>query len=153
MSFDTDTDNLPATLDNYARHIVWENGCMKLVGVPVRPKPTKDRLKECLDLSLDFPYDGHDPRYVGLTKGEAMMVELVDRATRGDYAALKEVLDRSLGKPIQNIRSVSVRATLEEFLDGLPPPPDTPQRPPKATTVDVSRETSHKTAQQEADEI
>jgi hypothetical protein len=68
---------------------------------------------------LNFPYTGDEPKYNGMTKGEAMIAQLIDEASEGDKDARKEVMDRVMGKPQQNIKSVSIKGTLGDFLDTL----------------------------------
>ena len=107
---------------NYSTHLKWKDGKPMIVGVPIVEGAVAPRMKELLIEAMNLPYDGPDPRYAGLSKGEAMIIELVDQASLGCATARKEVLDRALGKPVQNIRSVSLRGTIEDFLDELPPP-------------------------------
>lgn len=66
-----------------------------------------------------MPYDGDDEKYFGMTKGEAIIAQFVDAAASGDQGAIKELMDRVMGKPQQNIKSVSVKGTINDFLDGL----------------------------------
>lgn len=109
----------PSTISNHK--IVWENGVPRAVV----PKGHFDKtnaahlLAELSVLNLNFPYEGEDPRYFGMTKGEAIAAQFVDAAASGDKAAIKELMDRVMGKPQQNIKSVSVRGTLNDFLDTL----------------------------------
>lgn len=107
---------------NYATHLKWKDGKPVIVGVPIVEGAVAPRMKELLIEAMNLPYDGPDQRYAGLSKGEAMIIELVDQASLGCSTARKEVLDRALGKPVQNIRSVSLRGTIEDFLDELPTP-------------------------------
>ena len=101
--------------------IVWENGIPRaIVAKPHFNKKNASRLLEDLSKELlNLPYDGDDPKYYGMSKGEAMMAQLVDDASTGDTGARKELMDRVMGKPQQNIKSLSVKGTLSEFLDEL----------------------------------
>ena len=103
--------------------IIWENGVPR--AVVQQPRFDKHNatnvLTELSKVFLNFPYDGEDERYFGMTKGEAMIAQLVDEASNGDADARKELMDRVMGKPQQNIKSLSVKGTLGEFLDSLDP--------------------------------
>lgn len=109
----------PAAGKNY--QMIWENGVPRAVV----QQPHFEKKTAAITLSnigieqLNFPYEGDDPRYFGKTKGEAMMAQLIDAASEGDESARKEVMDRVMGKPQQNIKSVSVKGTLGEFLDTI----------------------------------
>ena len=117
-------ETVPEIYVDYSAELQWINGVPTVVGIPIENKLTEVKMKVLLSEVLNLPYDGKDPRYVGLTKGEAMIIDLVDQASRGDSTARKEVLDRALGRPVQNIKSISVRGTIEEFLDNLDKRPD-----------------------------
>lgn len=103
--------------------VVWENGVPKAV-VP-HAKFDKDNashiLTELAKQYLNFPYDGEEEKYMGMSKGEAMIAQLIDAASSGDKDARRDVMDRIMGKPQQNIKSVTVKGTLSEFLDTLDP--------------------------------
>jgi hypothetical protein len=107
---------------DYSTVLKWVDGKPTLVGVPIVKGPTDVRMKDLLMQAMNLPYEGLDPRYVGLTKGEALIIDLVDQASQGNRDARKEVLDRALGKPMQNIKSLTVRGTISDFLDGLEDP-------------------------------
>ena len=117
------SEALPANLLVPKPEIIWENGVPRAVV----PRPHFDKNNASLVLTelskqyLNFPYEGDDPRYLGMTKGEAMIAQLVDEASNGDADARKELMDRVMGKPQQNIKSLSVKGTLGEFLDTLDP--------------------------------
>jgi len=117
----------PVIVENYARKLVWENGIPRVVGVPRARFGVKaeSSLRSLLREALEFPYDGDNPKFLGLTKGEAMMIQLVEEASNGDPKARQEVLDRVLGRPQQNIQSVSLKGSIESFLNELPPPEPT----------------------------
>jgi len=137
-------------VEEYATKLKWVNGKPVVVGHPILDNPA-DGFKELLMQAMNLPYDGPDPRYVGLTKGEALIIDLVDQASQGDATARKEVLDRALGKPVQNIKSVSVRGTIEEFLDGLEHTSAAPVSPlEKAEVMDID---CFDQAEQEANDL
>lgn len=114
---------LPSTIskDTPKPVVVWEDGVPRaMVEKPHFDKTNAANLLSDLSvINLNFPYDGDDPRYYGMTKGEAIAAQFIDAAACGDKSAIKEVMDRLLGKPQQNIKSVSVKGTLSDFLDTL----------------------------------
>lgn len=93
---------------------------------PVDPKMILDDLKK----SLATDYDGKDPTLKGLTKQEAGRMILARRVQEGDIEAIKYVDDRIIGKPVQQINSMNVSATLQEFLDGISIPVSAAQSKP-----------------------
>jgi len=103
------------------QEIVWVDGVPKAVSE--RAVFTKSNaanlLSEISKECLNFPYDGPDTKYAGMSKGEAIIAQLVDSAASGNADARKELLDRVMGKPQQNIKSVSLRGSLGDFLDDL----------------------------------
>lgn len=108
----------PAPAVTYRAEIGWKDGVPFLVSAPVKLSDSPENsmqllLKTCLDL----PYDGPDPALFGLTNGEACIINLARDAARGDPCARDTVLDRLLGRPQQNIKSVSLTGDLNEFLD------------------------------------
>ena len=58
-----------------------------------------------------------DERYVGMSKLEVAQHKQMDAAARGDLTALAQAEDRILGKPKQQVESIQVSATLEDFLE------------------------------------
>lgn len=64
-------------------------------------------------------YEGKDPKKFGLTKKQAIEKSLLDQAADGDLSAINMVLDRTLGKPLQQVQSLNVTTSLKEFLNGL----------------------------------
>jgi len=104
-----------------ANKIVWQDGVPR--AVVDHPRFDKGNSAQLLtELSkefLNFPYDGEDPKYFGMTKGEAMIAQLVDAASGGNADARKELMDRVMGRPMQNIKSMSLKGTLSDFLDTL----------------------------------
>lgn len=106
--------------------IVWENGIPR--ALTAQPRFSKDNctvvLTELSKQMMNFPYSGSDKRYFGMTKGEAMMAQLVQSASTGNADARKELMDRVMGKPMQNIKSMTIKGTLSDFLDDLDTPDD-----------------------------
>lgn len=104
----------------YAGMLIWKDGQPMAVASRQFDGPkTQHSLKALMQEVLNLPYDGHNPAYRGMTKGEAMILALTDRAAAGDLDAVKEILDRLMGKPTQSIQSFQVKGTLEELLDAL----------------------------------
>ena len=61
-------------------------------------------------------YEGKDPKKFGLTKMGAMQKSVADMAADGDLSAIGLYLDRTIGKPVQQIQSINVTASIKEFL-------------------------------------
>ena len=101
--------------------MIWENGVPRaIVEHGHFDKANVSRLLAELSIqNLNFPYDGDEEKYFGMTKGEAIAAQFVDAAASGDKMAIKELMDRVMGKPQQNIKSVSIKGTLGDFLDTL----------------------------------
>jgi len=101
--------------------IVWENGVPRAVVEHPRfdKQNSASLLTELSKEFLNFPYDGEDDRYFGMTKGEAMVAQLVDSASTGSAESRKELMDRIVGKPMQNIKSMTLKGTLSDYLDAL----------------------------------
>lgn len=120
--------------------LVWVDGEPKIRTVPelFNKNSTERSLLELAKACLNLPYDGKDPRLQGLTKGEAMIVTLVDDASNGSQKAREELMDRIMGKPQQNVKSLKVTADLGDYLDSLQDPPIPAAQD---NVIDVSRET------------
>jgi len=85
------------------------------VPTPVYVKPvTKDDIQRALLLSLNKKYEGRydeiqntyvhdDPATEGMTKLEATVHQLTQKACHGHLKAIEQVLDRALGKPMQYV--------------------------------------------------
>jgi hypothetical protein len=80
---------------------------------------TAAELVQGLQAAILMPYEGNDPKKQGLTKKEAMEVELTNQAADGNLSAMAMYLDRTLGKPLQQVQSLNVSASWKEFLDTL----------------------------------
>ena len=86
--------------------------------LPVGPKRlSPSEIVHQLQTIVSMPYLGDDPELIGMTLLEAGMYAAAREAARGDVDALNKILDRLVGKPIQQI--VSASGTLKEFLDGI----------------------------------
>ena len=62
-------------------------------------------------------YTGEDETKWGMSLLEAALVSAAEKAAEGDLDALNKILDRLLGKPIQ--QTIQATGTLREFLDEL----------------------------------
>ncbi len=79
-------------------------------------------LKNVTEAILAEPFEdplGIWPEYIGLSKGEVVLRQLIGRATCGDKDATKELLDRLVGRPKQQIESKKLSMTYQEYLDGI----------------------------------
>jgi len=74
---------------------------------------------EALKDALSTAYTGKDPNKRGLSKGEAALLAVAEKAQDGDESAFEFLLNRLMGKPIQQVNQMNVSASLKEFLDGL----------------------------------
>lgn len=130
-------DMSPSVL--YEGLIMWVDGVPTLKGVPARisSKPD-DTLRELMKIALDLPYDGKDKSLIGMTQGEAMIIQMGRDAANGDHDARTAIMDRIMGRPQQNIKAVHLNGDISELLDqvaretrtmvidaeGVPRPPD-----------------------------
>ncbi len=62
-------------------------------------------------------YSGTDADKIGMTLIEAALYSVAKKAADGDLDALTKLLDRLMGKPVQ--QTVTATGTLKEFLDGI----------------------------------
>lgn len=63
------------------------------------------------------PYSGLNAGKIGMSLLEAALVAAAEKAADGDLDALTRILDRLMGKPIQ--QTVTATGTLREFLNEL----------------------------------
>lgn len=94
------------------------------VPTPTGPQSTTIRftaqeIVDHLKSALTSAYTGKDPKKQHLTKGEAAFLSLAEQAQDGNGEALEQLLNRLLGKPIQQVNSLNVSASLSEFLGSL----------------------------------
>lgn len=131
------TDQRPSVI--YQGEIIWLDGVPSLKNnlTRISSRPA-DSLRDLMTLALDLPYDGKDPSLQGLTNGEAMIISQARAAANGDSTARGEIMDRIMGRPQQNIKSVHLSGDINELLDnvaretrtmvidaeGVPRPPD-----------------------------
>ena len=62
-------------------------------------------------------YVGEDETKWGMSLLEAALVAAAEKAAEGDLDALNKILDRLLGKPLQ--QTIQATGTLREFLDQI----------------------------------
>jgi hypothetical protein len=133
------TPQVPAV--TYRALLRWENGVPTLVeAITNLSDQPEDALRSLMRKCLDLPYDGKDPSLAGLSQGEAMVINLSRDAARGIPGARDVVLDRLLGKPQQNIKSVNMTGDINDFLDRVATQTRTtildvtPNKPPTSTS-------------------
>ena len=59
------------------------------------------------------------PEYVGMSKGEVVIRQLIDMACFGGKDATKELLDRLVGKPKQQIETKKLTMSYQDYLDAI----------------------------------
>jgi hypothetical protein len=77
------------------------------------PSEITNQIKEAVGL----PYLGKEADKIGMTLLEAALYSAAKKAADGDVDALTKLLDRLMGKPVQQV--VQATGTLKEFLDGI----------------------------------
>ncbi|MDP3013168.1 MAG: hypothetical protein Q8M92_02915 [Candidatus Subteraquimicrobiales bacterium] len=89
----------------------------------ITPAEILDQLKDVLRL----PYMGTDADKLGMTLIEAALFAAAKKAADGDTDAMEKLLNRVLGKPLQQVANLNMTTTLKDFLDGIA----------RAETVDI----------------
>jgi len=74
-----------------------------------------------------LPYMGKDADKIGMTLIEAALFAAAKKAADGDTDALEKVLNRIMGKPLQQVANLNMTGTLKEFLDGIARTDGTPE--------------------------
>lgn len=116
----------------YRAELEWKEGIPFLVSAPVKiSEQPEATLRILLRRCLDLPYDGKDPSFKGLSQGEAMIIQMTRDAANGDSDARTQIIDRILGRPQQNIKSVNLSGDLNDFLDKV-------ARETQIQTVDIT---------------
>jgi hypothetical protein len=77
------------------------------------PSEITQQIKEAVGL----PYLGREADKIGMTLLEAALYSAAKKAADGDVDALTKLLDRLMGKPVQQV--VQATGTLREFLDSV----------------------------------
>jgi hypothetical protein len=83
-----------------------------------------------LQTAMMDDYAGNDPKKLGLSKKRAMEISLADKAAEGDLAAIGMILDRTLGKPVQQVQNLNVSTGLKDFLNNIIKPQVMPDEEP-----------------------
>ena len=65
---------------------------------------------------LSTEYTGEDIRKLGMTKGEAALLNIAEKAQNGDLESVRYLHDRLMGKPTQTNLNLGVTADLKSFL-------------------------------------
>ncbi len=105
------------------KQIIWEDG----MPVPIYNDPLNvPSMKELAITAVSTQYTGDvDPetgetvfeeRFQGSTLMEVTMVRLAEQAATGNLKAAEMIMDRILGKPKQQVESVSVRMSYDDYL-------------------------------------
>jgi hypothetical protein len=109
---------------SYDQSKIKITGVIELPGGIIVPiggrRMTSAQFLEQLTNALSTPYSGRDPiKYGHLTKGEAALLKLAEAAQDGDQEAFEFLVERLIGKPVQQINQMNVTASLKEFLGAL----------------------------------
>jgi len=109
--------------------IIWEDG--KPISTYIKPWTTP-AMHELIARSAQIEYkprtdtEGNilpaEQEYLGKSKYEAAIERCWTEASYGDQDRLEWLTDRMLGKPKQQVESVSMSMTYQDFIKGLPPP-------------------------------
>jgi hypothetical protein len=107
---------------SYESFVVWENGVPR---VELRQMLEKENLMDLPLAALSLPYLRtpkevfleRDAEFEGLTNAEVMNIRLARKAARGDTWATKDIQDRVLGKPKQQIEKHTISETYDQFLE------------------------------------
>lgn len=111
-------------MNRNGKYIVWKDG----VPCPEYAEPyTRDQVAALQSVALALPYEPlRDPatgdflpgeeRFVGMSNGEVGAIRFVEAHAHGSLDATKYIYDRVLGKPKQQVESLSVSMTYRDFL-------------------------------------
>jgi hypothetical protein len=72
---------------------------------------------ETYDVEEFQPVEQHEPELAGMSQIEVAMIRLARLASGGNPAALEQILDRILGKPITKGMSMSTDLPYEKYLE------------------------------------
>jgi len=99
--------------------IVWKDNIPTVTDQEIFPT---GQLTAVTEKILAEPYEdplGIFPEFKGMSKGEVVLRQLISRATLGDKDATKELLDRMVGRPKQQIESKRLTMSYQDYLDGI----------------------------------
>lgn len=91
-------------------------------GVTLPTGPRRMTVTDIMDIfqsAARMPYKGLDPKKKGKTLLEAGILSTYERAADGDLQAMNLILDRSMGKPVQQVNSLNATVTIKDLLDGI----------------------------------
>lgn len=99
--------------------IVWKNNIPTTETRDVFPIT---QIKNVAQTILAEPY--YDPleiypEYKGMSKGEVVLRQLIQRAMDGEDTATRELLDRLVGKPKLQVETKRLELTYQDYLDEL----------------------------------
>ncbi len=109
----------------HKRTSVMVDGELRLLNRPVLNHNTIGKLNTA---ALSLPYEpteedienGDDFIFEGMCNAEVMSIRLVRMAAQGaNLGAIKELLDRTLGKPLQSVESKSLSLNYTDYLTML----------------------------------
>ncbi len=99
--------------------IVWKDNIPSVESREIFPTGQLTAVTETI---LAEPFEdslGLWPQYNGLSKGEVVIRQLIDKACLGGKDATKELLDRLVGKPKQQIESKKLTMSYQDYLDAI----------------------------------
>jgi hypothetical protein len=100
-----------------ARFIIWRDGKPMPATRPIIPK---EEYQNILLAALSLPYDGPEPEYQNLSNIEVAILKHVEQvAAKPTAKRLFPILDRTMGKPMQTIKTTSLTGDLNQFLDQI----------------------------------
>lgn len=93
-------------------HVAISGGQVVPIGrQQMTPQQILARIKE----TVGMQYMGRDVEKIGMTLLEAAMYEAAKKASEGDLDALEKLLNRLMGKPVQQV--ISATGSFKDFLD------------------------------------
>lgn len=128
--------NMPSNAVN-KRVIVWRDGvpvpeshpiipkdgveklALTALSMPFEPVPLRENYEDDIEREKDRMRYEKEKSFQGLTNAEVMMIRLAESAASGDLASAKELMDRILGRPKQQIESKSMHMSYSDYLSAL----------------------------------
>lgn len=99
--------------------IVWKDNIPRVETRDVFPVQQINTVTQAI---LAEPYNDPleiYPEYKGMSKGEVVLRQLINRAMDGEDIATRELLDRLLGKPKIQVETKRLDLTYQDYLDEL----------------------------------
>lgn len=94
---------------------VFDGKVVPVGAAQITPAEIVEQLKSVMGL----PYLGRDVDKIGMTLLEAALFAAMKKAAEGDTDALEKMLNRFMGKPLQQVANLNMTTTLKDFLDGI----------------------------------